>query len=91
MARVQLIIPDEDRAKFGEQARREGMTLSAWLRAAARDRLEKGRRSGIFESDETLEAFFRRCDSHADLYREPDWEETRKLIAEARPSVADAL
>ena len=36
MARVQLIIPDEDRDRFFSQAKREGMTLSAWLRAAAR-------------------------------------------------------
>ena len=29
MARVQLIISDEDRDRFVQQARREGMTLSA--------------------------------------------------------------
>ena len=40
MARVQLIIPDEDRDRFVYQARREGLTLSAWLMAAARERLE---------------------------------------------------
>ena len=37
MARVQLIIPDEDRDRFVRQARGEGLTLSAWLRAAARN------------------------------------------------------
>ena len=39
MARVQLVMADEDRERFVEQARREGMSLSAWLRAAARERL----------------------------------------------------
>ena len=39
MARVQLVMTDEDRERFVEQARREGMSLSAWLRAAARERL----------------------------------------------------
>ena len=41
MARVQLVIPDEDRDRFVHQARREGMTLSAWLRTAARERLKE--------------------------------------------------
>ena len=36
MARVQLVIPDDERELFVDQARREGMSLSAWLRAAAR-------------------------------------------------------
>lgn len=40
MARVQLIIPDDDKARFVQQARREGLSFSAWLRAAARERLE---------------------------------------------------
>ena len=40
MARVQLVMPDADRDRFVDQARREGMSLSAWIRAAARERLE---------------------------------------------------
>ncbi len=39
MARVQLIIPDVDPDRFVHQARKEGMTFSAWLRAAACARL----------------------------------------------------
>ena len=42
MARVQLIIPDEDRDRFIRQARREGLTFSAWLRAAARIGWKRG-------------------------------------------------
>ncbi len=37
MARVQVVIPDEDRDRFVHQARCEGMTLSVWLRAVAGD------------------------------------------------------
>ena len=40
MARVQLVMPDADRDRFVDQARREGMSLSAWLQVAARERLE---------------------------------------------------
>lgn len=31
MARVQLVIPDEDRDRFVNQARKEALTFSAWL------------------------------------------------------------
>lgn len=39
MARVQLMIRDEDKKRHTHQARKEGLTLSAWLRAAAEVRL----------------------------------------------------
>ena len=42
MARVELVIPDEDRERFDNQARREGLSLSAWLLVAARERIEAG-------------------------------------------------
>ena len=45
VARVQLVISDEDRDRFVRQARSEGMTLSEWLRAAAHQRLEEQQRS----------------------------------------------
>ena len=50
VARVQLVIPDADRDRFGRQARREGLSLSAWLRAAARERTERRQRSAPFSS-----------------------------------------
>ena len=87
MARVQLIIPDQDRDRFVRQARREGMTFSAWLRAAARDRLEESRRSKRFETPEDMEEFFRMCDTLEDgPDTEPDWEEHLRVINESRLS-----
>ena len=62
MARVQLMIPNEDRQRFVDQARREGMSLSAWLRAAARDRLEAGRSAEPSDSPEDIWALFHGCD-----------------------------
>ncbi len=41
MARVQFTISDEDRDRLVEQARQEGKTLSAWLRRAVRELLER--------------------------------------------------
>ena len=84
MARVQLVIPDEDRDRFVHQARREGMTLSAWLRAAARDRLARNQQSRPFESPADLEAFFRSCDRLDGPSVEPDWEEHLQVINKSR-------
>ena len=84
MARVQLVIPDADRDRFVHQARREGMTLSAWLRAAARKRLEEQQRYEPFRHPEDLEAFFDRCDALEGPVSEPDWDEHLKVISESR-------
>ena len=88
MARVQLIIPNEDRDKFVDQARREGMTFSAWLRAAARDRLEARQHANRFESPEDLKRFFDECDARRGPGLEPDWEEHKRAIQE---SILDGL
>ena len=84
MARVQLVMPDEDRDRFVHQARREGMTLSAWIRAAARQRLNQQQRETVFEDASDLEEFFRACDGLGGPAQEPDWEEHLALMNESR-------
>lgn len=84
MARVQLVIPDEDRDRFMHQARREGMSFSAWLRAAARERLERKQQTRVFESEAEVEAFWRKCDQLQGPGREPDWEEVLEIINTSR-------
>lgn len=86
MARVQVVIPDEDRDRFVAQARREGLTLSAWLRAAARERLTARDSVRPFETVEDLEAFFRECDAIEGPEREPDWEDQRAVLRESQLS-----
>ena len=84
MARVQLLIPDEDRDRFVHQARQEGMTLSAWLRTAANQRLAAQQRSDPFETPDDLAAFFRRCDALEGPDTEPEWAEHLTVIEESR-------
>jgi len=84
MARVNLVISDDDRDRFMYQARREGMTLSAWLRRAARDRIEKARQAEPFESPEDVEEFFRVSDKAAGPGSEPDWKEHLEVIDRSR-------
>lgn len=84
MARVQLVMPDDDRELFVDQARREGMSLSAWLRMAARKHLEANRSIKHFESPEDVRAFFRRCDELDGPEAEPDWSEHLRVMDESR-------
>ena len=84
MARVQLIIPDEDRERFLHQARLEGMSFSAWLRAAALRRLEERQESKVFQSPEGLEEFFRTCDGLDGPEQEPEWNEHLETIHASR-------
>ena len=84
MARVQLVMADEDRDRFVHQARQEGMSLSAWLRAAARERLEKCQSVKLFQSPEDVEEFFRSCASLDGPETEPDWSEHLGVMNESR-------
>ena len=84
MARVQLVMPDEDRERFLDQARREGMSLSAWLRAAGRERLAVRQGVEQFESPEDVEDFFRSCAALDGPEREPDWSEHLRVMSESR-------
>ena len=84
MARVQLVMADDDRDRFVHQARQEGISLSAWLRAAARERLEKRRSVKLFQSPEGVEEFFRSCAALEGPETEPDWDEHLRVISESR-------
>ena len=84
MARVQLVMADYDRDRFVHQARQEGMSLSAWLRAAARDRLDKHQRVKLFRSPEDVEEFFRSCAALEGPETEPDWDEHLRVMNESR-------
>ena len=84
MARVQLLIPDGDRDRFLNQARKENMTLSAWLRAAALERLEIAERSDKFGSPADLTKFFLECEAVEGPESEPDWAEHLTTINQSR-------
>ena len=78
------MISDEDWAQFVHQAHREGMSLSAWLRDAARERFERQSQIQPFESVADLESFFAQCDRQEPNGTEPDWEQHLAFISEAR-------
>jgi len=86
MARVQVIVEIEERELFRSQAKRDGLSLSAWLRAAAHERLERSRKGGdSMHSREGLEAFFEDCNQReSEQGSEPDWEGHLSVIRESR-------
>ena len=84
MARVQLVMPDDDRDRFVNQAQREGISLSAWLRAAARERLETRQSVKQFESPEDVKEFFRSCAALEGPETELDWSEHLRVMSESR-------
>ena len=91
MARIQLVMPDADRAAFLAQARREGMSFSAWMRAAAQRRVEEMQQGERFRSVEELREFFREVDAmHGpNPGPEPDWEDVKRAMLEDQ--LRDAL
>ena len=79
-----MIIPDEDRDRFAYHARLEVMSLSAWLRAAAEDRIERRERLKPFSSSGAVREFFQVHDDSGSGSREPDWEEHLKTLGESK-------
>ena len=77
--RVQVLLDDEERERFRHHAAREGLSLSAWLRDAGRERLAAAAAGARLESVEQLQRFFAACDAR-EKGQEPDWEQHQAVI-----------
>ena len=83
VARIQVVLSEEDRERFRREAQREHMSLSGWLRAAGEDRLRRSVARGRIESRDALAEFFRACDAR-EVGREPEWDEHLKVMERSR-------
>ena len=81
--RVQVILDKGESEIFRHHAAREGLSLSAWLRAAGRARLSTVARSERLDSVEDLRSFFAACDAR-EGGTEPDWEQHESVIEVSR-------
>jgi len=81
--RVQVILDAAERDELRRLAREEGLSLSAWLREAGRDRAQASREQGRFPSAGVLADFFAACDDR-ESGREPDWEDHLRVIRQSR-------
>lgn len=82
--RIQVVLDERERAAFRSQAKAAGMSSSAWLREAGRERLRDSAAKSRFSSRNELADFSRACDERAGKDREPDWTEHRKAIDQSR-------
>ena len=77
--RIHIVLDEEEKERFRRQAEREGRSLAAWIREAAREKLEAGAARSRLETREELAEFFASCDRR-ETEPEPDWEEHREVI-----------
>lgn len=84
-SRVQVILSDEEREAFRQQAVAEKMSLSNWLRQAGLKQLEATQQRPI-HNVEDLREFFATLPKEAGP--EPDWESHRHVIEQSRRSGA---
>jgi hypothetical protein len=80
--RIQVVLDKEERERFRRRAATSGVSLSAWLREAGRQRLaaeDAKRRMTAAE----LAAFFTACDDREEG-REPSWDEHLEVIERSR-------
>ncbi len=86
MATIQLVVPEEDRERFAEQAEREGMALETWLISVARQHSPQlaAPADDRFQSVDELMAFLEECRAKSGLEREPEWEVHLRNMHESR-------
>lgn len=80
--RVQVILDEEEMAKFKSQAHRESKSLSAWLRDAGRRMLQENHKWKSLADPVVLKDFFDQCNKR-EKGSEPDWEEQKSLILDS--------
>lgn len=80
--RIHLVVREDEKERYRRSAERAGMSLSEWLRDAAREKLAIEARETRIESPEELDAFFAECDAK-ETEPEPDWEEQERRIEES--------
>lgn len=84
MARIQLVLPDADRDRFIHEAKKEGISLSEWLRRAGRDRARHRSIPQRFSNADEVATFFADCDVTKEEGIEPDWDQHQALIDASR-------
>ena len=84
--RVQVILKEDEAARFKSQAIKESKSLSAWLRDAGNKLLDIERHRQSLNDPDSLKNFFQECNEREQGV-EPEWEDHKRLIAEGFQSV----
>ncbi len=83
MDRIHILVDEAEKARYRRQAERERKSLGAWLREAAREKLEVAESQMRIETSDELSRFFDACDAR-EQRPEPDWAEHRRVIDQSR-------
>lgn len=84
MPRIHLMVSKLDHTRYAAAARREGLSISAWLRAAAADRLDRRAGAESFRTEDDVWRFFADRDAEMRRGTEPDWEQQLDVIHASR-------
>lgn len=84
-ARIQVLADPSDKARWREQAAREGKSLGAWIREAAEEKYVASRARRRLRTVSDLQRFFAECDAMEGESAEPEWEEHKRVIEGAGP------
>ena len=79
--RVQVILKEEEAARFKARAIKESKSLSAWLREAGNKIIEMNKEPHHLIDHDALDNFFKKCNQR-EQGTEPDWPEHKRLILE---------
>ncbi len=84
MARIQVIVTEQERETLRRVAEREGQSLSGWLRRVGLERADSVSAGEQIDSLAELDRFFRRCDRRERSLRERDWSEHLAVMERSR-------
>jgi hypothetical protein len=79
--RIQVILDEEEALEFKNQARKEGKSVSSWLREAGKKVIELNKSKRELKQAASLKAFFKEINSKKEG-TEPEWEDHKKLITD---------
>lgn len=83
IARIHFVASETDKIRYEAEARREGVSLGAWFRSAAEEKIRAGRERR-FASAAEFDAFVAECQERAGAGREPDWEDLKRLLRHSK-------
>jgi hypothetical protein len=83
MTRVEVLLDENEEQKFQRYAKRQGLSLSAWLREAGNALLTAQANGSMAANTLDLRAFFAACDAR-EKGREPDWEEHLAILERSK-------
>jgi len=83
--RIQVILDEEEAAKFRFQAKRESVSLSGWLKDAGKQKLKHQESQGPLKDKDALIQFFKQFEQQEQGI-EPNWDEHKKIISDGMRS-----